>query len=279
MLLQLKNRNLDLTQPLVMGVLNVTPDSFSDGGCYADMHAALQRAREMVDGGASIIDVGGESTRPGADPVSINEELDRVIPVIEALKRQLHCVISIDTMKPAVMRAACAAGADLINDVNALQAPGAVEAARESGAAVCLMHMRGEPRTMQQDPHYLDVVAEVRRFLAERIQACVAAGIERSKIVIDPGFGFGKKLEHNLSLLANLQALQDLACPLLVGVSRKSMFQQLLGLPVEQRINGSIAAAALAVWQGAAIVRAHDVRATVEAIRVAAAVRQERRRH
>lgn len=269
MQLKLKTRVLDLSTPVVMGVLNVTPDSFSDGGRFIAPDSALERARAMVQEGARIVDVGGESTRPNAQPVSEQAELDRVIPVIERIRRELDCVVSVDTMKPAVMRAACMAGAELINDVMALRAPGALEAARDTGAAVCLMHMQNQPQTMQLNPHYSDVIAEVRAFLSERIAASEAAGIARGKIVVDPGFGFGKKLEHNLALLANLTALRILACPLLVGVSRKSMFQQLLGLPPDQRLMPSIAAAALAVFQGAAIVRAHDVKETVQAMNLA----------
>jgi dihydropteroate synthase len=279
MQLQLKDKCLDLTCPVVMGVLNVTPDSFSDGGLHLALQAALGRARDMVAEGAVIIDVGGESTRPGAAPVAEQEELDRVIPVVEALAREFDCVISVDTMKPAVMDAACNAGARIINDVQALRAPGAVEVARRQLAAVCLMHMQGEPRSMQQAPEYEDVLAEVSQFLASRVGHCVDAGIARNRIVLDPGIGFGKTLDHNLSLLANLDQLLPLGCPLLIGVSRKSMFKALLGLPLEQRINPALAVAALAVWQGAAIVRAHDVRATVEALTVAAAMRQKRRAH
>ncbi len=252
-----------------MGVLNVTPDSFSDGGRFATLDLALQHARAMVQDGARMVDVGGESTRPGAQPVSEQVELDRVIPVIERIHRELDCVVSVDTMKPAVMRAACAAGAELINDVLALRAPGALQAVHDAGAAVCLMHMQNEPQTMQLNPHYSDVVAEVRGFLSERIEACKAAGIPREKIVVDPGFGFGKKLEHNLVLIANLAALSVLACPLLVGLSRKSMFKQLLNRELAERLPASLAAAAIAVFKGAAIVRAHDVAATVDAIRLA----------
>ena len=250
-----------------MGVLNVTPDSFSDGGKFVDVNAAVAHARTMRDEGAAIIDIGGESTRPGAQPVGEQEELDRVIPVIEALRDD--CVISIDTMKPAVMRAACNAGAELINDVNALRAPGAIETARETGAAICLMHMQGEPRTMQQSPQYQDVVREVRDFLESRAGVCVAAGIEREKIVIDPGFGFGKTLEHNLTLLAQIDQLVAAGFPVAVGLSRKSMFKTLLGRELAGRLPASLAAATIAVLKGAAIVRAHDVAATVDAVRVA----------
>lgn len=260
-----------------MGVLNVTPDSFSDGGRFRQLDAALAQARRLVEEGAAIVDVGGESTRPGASPVSEAEELDRVIPVIERVTRELDVVVSIDTLKPAVMRAACRAGAEIINDVNALRAEGALSAAAESGAAVCLMHMQGEPRTMQADPHYQDVVAEVAAFLAERAAACRAAGIGADRLLLDPGFGFGKTLAHNLALLANLEPLASLGYPLLVGLSRKSMFGQLLGAGVDQRLQGSVAAAVVAAWQGAIIVRAHDVRPTVEALKIVAAVRESRR--
>ncbi len=278
MQLQLANRSLDLSIPCVMGVLNVTPDSFSDGGRYTGRDAAVERALQMVEDGAAIIDIGGESTRPGAEPVGEQQELDRVVPVIEVLRQRSDVVISIDTMKPAVMRAACAAGAELVNDVNALRAPGAIAAVRDARAAVCLMHMQGEPRSMQQAPGYDDVVREVGEFLAARFAACVAGGISAGAIVLDPGIGFGKSLEHNLSLLANLQAWPDLHRPLLVGVSRKSMFGGLLGRPPEQRLAGGLAVAAVAVWQGAAIVRAHDIAASADAVRTAHALRERRAR-
>lgn len=276
MQLKFKNSTLDLSQPVVMGVLNVTPDSFSDGGQYLNLDAAVARAREMVGEGAAIVDIGGESTRPGAQPVGEQEEIERVVPVIERLSRELDCVISIDTLKPAVMEAACAAGAGMINDVNALQAPGAIEIACRHEVAVCLMHMQGEPRSMQDAPRYANVVADVRQFLADRVKACIAAGVSPQRIVVDPGVGFGKTLQHNLELLANLEQFHSLNCPLLIGVSRKSMFKALLDAAVDQRLNGALSAAAIAVWQGAAIVRAHDVRATAEAIRVAAALRDKK---
>lgn len=274
MRLQLRDSILDLREPVVMGVLNVTPDSFSDGGRFNVVSAALARAHEMIGEGAGIIDVGGESTRPGAPAVGEQEELDRVLPVIEAIRRESDVPLSIDTMKPAVMRAACVAGAGLINDVNALRAPGALLAAKESGAAVCLMHMQGEPHTMQQQPRYEDVVGEVAAFLERQVNACVAAGIPRERIVLDPGIGFGKTLEHNLSLLGQLSRIGASGLPVLIGVSRKSMFEKLLGRAVGERLPAALATAALAVWQGAAIVRAHDVRATADAIRVASAIRQ-----
>lgn len=272
--LRLGHRVLDLSVPRVMGVLNLTPDSFSDGGQYLDLELAVNRARQMLAEGADLIDVGGESTRPGAKPVSEQEELDRVIPVIERLRRDIDCAVSVDTIKPAVMRAACAAGAAMINDVSALSADGAIEAARDAGAVVCLMHMQGEPRTMQQAPHYLDAVAEVRAFLLDRAARCEQAGIARDAIVIDPGFGFGKRLEHNLALLARLEILADGVYPVLVGLSRKSMFGQITGAPVDQRLAAGLSAAAIAVLKGAAIVRTHDVRQTRDAVVVAAAIRR-----
>lgn len=259
-----------------MGILNITPDSFSDGGLWLEPAQALAQARRMQAEGARLIDVGGESTRPGATPVSEQEELDRVVPIIERLARELDCVISIDTMKPAVMRAAVKAGASLINDVNALRADGAIESAAETGAAVCLMHMQGEPRSMQEAPRYRDVLAEVRAALLERIEACLSAGISRARLLVDPGIGFGKSLEHNLRLLARLDTFADLGCPLLLGVSRKSLFGRLLGLPVSERLIPSAVTAALAIQQGAAIIRAHDVRATVQAVQTALAIREAR---
>lgn len=276
MRLKLRNTMLDCSVPRVMGVLNITPDSFSDGGTYLDAERAVQRARQMLDEGASLLDVGGESTRPGASPVDEQQELDRVVPVIERLVRELDALVSVDTMKPGVMKAACAAGAVLINDVNALRAPGALRVAAESGAAVCLMHMQGEPRSMQRAPHYEDVVGEVQQYLQSRLSACLDAGINRESVLLDPGIGFGKSLAHNLQLMAQLQALASAGVPLLVGVSRKSLFQHLLGRNVTERLPGSLAMAALAIWQGVAIVRAHDVAATVDAVRVAHAVREAR---
>jgi dihydropteroate synthase len=263
---------LDLRAPVVMGVVNVTPDSFSDGGLWLDPTAAVAHARAMVDAGAAIIDVGGESTRPGAAPVTLEDELRRVIPVVEVLAATLPVPVSIDTSKPEVMRAALAAGAGMVNDVAALAAPGALAAVAASGAAVCLMHMRGEPRTMQSDPVYGDVVAEVAAFLAARADACRQAGVPRDRIAVDPGFGFGKRLEHNLDLLAGLEALVALGYPVLVGLSRKSMIGQLTGRPPGDRLHGSVALAALAVQAGASIVRAHDVAPTVDAVKIAAAV-------
>ncbi len=273
--LECGGRLLDLSSPQVMGILNITPDSFSDGGVFFARDAAIQQAREMYRAGAAIIDVGGESTRPGARPVSIQEELDRVIPIIEVLHAELPVILSIDTGKPEVMREAVRAGAGMINDVYALRQEGALEAAKECGVPVCLMHMQGEPRTMQQRPRYENVVEEVGRFLQQRIEACLQAGIGNDKLLIDPGFGFGKTLQHNLQLLRHLSELAVLDCPIVVGISRKSMLGLLLdGRPVEGRLHASVAAAALAVWLGAAIVRVHDVGATVDAVKVAAAVKQ-----
>ena len=273
MKLQCADRVLDLSRPAVMGVLNVTPNSFSDGGRYSDLAAALSRAREMVAAGASIIDIGGESTRPGAEPVPLQQELDRVLPAIEALRRDCDVLLSIDTMKPEVMRAAIGAGAGMVNDVLALQGPGAMEAVAASNAAVCLMHIQGTPQTMQRDPHYGDVVREVGDFLLQRAAACRAAGIGAGRIALDPGFGFGKTLEHNLQLLRGLRQLPR-EYPLLVGLSRKSMLAKLLGRPVEQRLAGSLALATLAVANGARIVRCHDVAETLDAVKVAAAFAQ-----
>jgi len=255
-----------------MGVLNVTPDSFSDGGRFRERDAALAQARRMIEEGAGIIDVGGESTRPGALPAGIDEELSRVVPVIEAIRREFPVFISVDTSKAAVMRAACAAGADIINDVRALAEPEALVAAAETGAGICLMHMRGEPRTMQDAPHYDDVVAEVSAFLAQRISRCRGAGIDLARLAVDPGFGFGKRVPHNLALLKNLAGLQELGVPIAVGLSRKSMLATLTGRGVDERLAGGVALAAIAVLNGARIVRAHDVAGTVDAVRVAAAV-------
>lgn len=274
MQLRLGKYRLDLSEPKVMGVLNRTPDSFSDGGAFADFDAALRHAEDMAKQGAAILDIGGESTRPGAQPVGIQEEMDRVLPLVEKLAAELDLPVSVDTSKPAVMRAAVAAGAAMINDVYALRQPDALATAAGSKAAVCLMHMQGEPRSMQKEPRYLDVVEEVKAFLLQRAQECAAGGIERERIVLDPGFGFGKNLQHNLELLRRLPELAELGYPLLVGISRKSMIGTLLGnRPSGERLYGSLAAAVTAVLRGAHIVRTHDVAATVDATRVAAALR------
>ncbi|WP_334131635.1 dihydropteroate synthase [Silanimonas lenta] len=261
-------RLLPLDRPRVMGIVNVTPDSFSDGGRYAGLEAAVAHGLRLVEAGADLLDIGGESTRPGAAPVDEAEELARVIPVVEALAARTSVPISIDTRKPAVMRAAVAAGAGMVNDVMALRAPGALEALAESRAAVVLMHMQGEPRSMQQAPHYEDVVGEVHRFLAERVFTCEMAGIDRRRIVVDPGFGFGKTLEHNLALLAQLRRFTELGVPVLAGLSRKRSLGELTGREVDGRLAASVAAHLIAVQQGAAIVRVHDVAETVDALKV-----------
>lgn len=261
-----------IPKPSVMGILNVTPDSFSDGGRYTNPHVALRQAATMVEEGADIIDIGGESTRPGASGVGEQEELDRVLPVIESVRSITDTMISVDTSKPAVMRAAVAAGASMINDVAALQAEGALVAAAELNVPVCLMHMRGQPRTMQESPNYGDVVTEVAAFLEQRIAACVAAGLDEGLIVVDPGFGFGKTHAHNVQLLANLRQLKVRGRPLLAGISRKSTLGALTGRDTEDRMPASVAAAAIAVMNDADIIRAHDVAATVDAIKVAQAV-------
>ena len=270
--LRCADRILDLSRPVVMGVLNVTPDSFSDGGRFLSVAAALEQGMRMAEEGAALIDVGGESTRPGAEPVSTQEESRRVIPVIERLRAAIAAIISVDTSNAEVMRAASAAGAGLINDVRALRAPGALEAAAASGCAVCLMHMQGEPRTMQLAPSYHDVVGEVRAFLRERVAASLAAGVSTERLTVDPGFGFGKTLEHNLTLLRRLGELASDGLPVLVGLSRKSMLGTLTNRPPEERLYGSVALAVIAALNGARIIRAHDVAATVEALKVAAAV-------
>jgi dihydropteroate synthase len=255
-----------------MGVLNVTPDSFSDGGCFFTLDAAVRHGAQMAADGAAVIDVGGESTRPGAQAVDLEEELRRVIPVIERLRAETRAIISVDTSRPEVMRAAAAAGAGLINDVRALRASGALAAAAASGCAVCLMHLQGEPATMQVAPQYADVVVEVRDFLAARVAACRTAGIASDRLVVDPGFGFGKALEHNLALLRHLAELAPETLPLLVGLSRKSLLGALTGRPAGERVAGSVALAVIAALHGARLIRAHDVAATVDGLRVVAAV-------
>ncbi len=270
--LRLRDREFRLDRPLVMGVLNVTPDSFSDGGNWIEPGAALARARAMCEAGADIIDVGGESTRPGADPVDPDTEIARVVPVIRAIASEIDIAVAVDTCKPVVMRAAVGAGASMINDVLALRADGALEAAAELGVPVCLMHMQGEPRTMQDAPYYDDVVADVHRFLADRLLACEFAGIPRQRLLVDPGFGFGKTLEHNLELLRQLARFRDLGVPVLAGLSRKSMIGALTGRAVDERVAGSVAAALIAVQRGASIVRVHDVAPTRDALAVWTAV-------
>ncbi len=275
--LPLGGRQIDLSTPVVMGVVNVTPDSFSDGatlGTMSNSHfqvsvdSALARAEQMVNAGADIIDVGGESTRPGADPVSVTEELQRVIPVIEAIRDKLDTAVSVDTSSPAVMTEACKCGADLINDIRALRKEGALTAAADSGAAVCLMHTLGEPKVMQQAVNYDNVVDEVMAFLKERVQTTISAGIPRGKLLVDPGFGFGKSLQHNYQLLRELRRFTSLELPILVGISRKSMIGRVVGRPADQRLAGSIAATVWALRNGADIIRTHDVAETVDVIRI-----------
>jgi dihydropteroate synthase len=266
--LNIGDKQFDLSRAIVMGILNVTPDSFSDGGRFDRVERAVEHALQMQEEGADIIDIGGESTRPGAASVTVDEELERVIPVIRALRQQTGLPVSIDTSKPEVMRAAAGEGANMVNDVNALQAKGAAETCAELGVPVCLMHMQGEPRTMQQDPQYDDVVQEVADFLRQRYLACVDAGIDRSSIVIDPGFGFGKTLRHNLDLLNRLESISGLELPVLVGISRKSMLGAILDRPVNERLYAGIAAAVIAYQKGARLFRVHDVGPTRDALAV-----------
>jgi dihydropteroate synthase len=271
--LDCRGQVLPLDRPRIMGIVNVTPDSFSDGGAFDSAQAAVEHGLRLVAEGADLLDVGGESTRPGAAPVDEAEELRRVLPVIEALSARAGVPVSIDTSKPGVMRAAVAAGASMINDVFALRAEGALEAAAAAGVPVCLMHMQGEPRSMQDAPHYDDVVAEVHRFLADRLLACQFAGIELRRLLVDPGFGFGKTLAHNLDLLRGLERFTSLGVPLLAGLSRKSMIGMITGRKdFADRVHGSAAAALIAVQRGAAIVRVHDVAATRDALAVWQAV-------
>lgn len=272
------NFQLDLSTPRVMGIVNVTPDSFSDGGKFTATNLAIEHALKLAEEGADILDIGGESTRPNATPVSLQQELDRVIPVIEALVKQLkqdkqvNIPISIDTYKPQVMQAAIAAGASMVNDVRALQEDGALETVAKTNVGICLMHMQGTPQTMQQNPHYADVVNDVKAFLAARLQASIHAGVATSRILLDPGFGFGKTREHNILLLQNLQSFATLGQPLLVGLSRKSVLGQVTGNDINARLYASIAASVLSAMKGAKMLRVHDVRATVEALKFVQAV-------
>jgi dihydropteroate synthase len=261
-------RELVLDQPRIAGIVNVTPDSFSDGGKFFDAQRAVEQGLKLVDEGADLLDIGGESTRPGAEPVSAQDEIARVVPVIEALVKQTSVPIAIDTSKPEVMRAAVAAGVGFINDVRALREEGALDAAAELKVPVCLMHMQGEPRTMQDEPHYFEVVEEVKRFLTDRIFSCELVGIEKKRIVIDPGFGFGKSLEHNLALLRGLDQIVAIGVPVLAGLSRKAMIGALTGREIGERAVGSATAALIAVQKGALIVRVHDVAATRDALAV-----------
>lgn len=259
---------LDLSHPHVMGILNVTPDSFSDGGTHNTLVEAVKHANLMINAGANIIDIGGESTRPGAADVSVEEELARVIPTVEAIAQRFEVWISVDTSKPEVIRESARVGAHIINDIRSLTEPGALEAAAETGLPVCLMHMQGQPKTMQDAPKYADVFADVERFFIEHIVRCERAGIAKDKLLLDPGFGFGKNLSHNYELLARLGEFHHFGLPLLVGMSRKSMVGQLLNVGPTERLNGSLACAVIAAMQGAQIIRVHDVKETVEALRV-----------
>ena len=267
-------RVLDLSRCHVMGIVNVTPDSFSDGGHYNAPAAALSRARHMVADGATFIDVGGESTRPGASPVSTQEELDRVCSVVDAIHRELDVVISVDTSNATVMRETAKLGAGLINDVRALQRPGAPEAVAQAGIPVCIMHIQGEPDSMQRDPRYRNVRREVSSFLTERMRVAENAGVEADNIILDPGFGFGKSVEHNFELMASLEQLHLLGHPLLIGVSRKSMLGAVTGREVDERLPASLAAATISAMKGASILRVHDVRETVDAVRVVQATKE-----
>jgi len=264
---------LDLSRPRVMGVLNRTPDSFSDGGHFLASQSALDHAREMLQNGADMIDIGGESTRPGAEAVSEQEEIDRVLPLLESLRGETDAVLSVDTSKPAVMRAAINAGADLINDVRGFAEPESIEVLADSQVAACIMHMQGQPRTMQHSPRYREVVREVRGFLTERAERLETAGVNRRRLLIDPGFGFGKTLDHNLTLLRELGAFSASGYPVLVGMSRKSMIGAVLEREVDERLYGSVAVATLAAWLGASVVRVHDVAETRDALKMVAAVR------
>ncbi|SXN97056.1 phosphoglucosamine mutase [Klebsiella pneumoniae] len=259
---------LDLSHPHVMGILNVTPDSFSDGGVHNSLIEAVKHANLRINAGATIIDIGGESTRPGAAEVSVEEELARVIPVVEAIAQRFEVWISVDTSKAEVIRQSARAGAHIINDIRSLTEPGALQAAAETGLPVCLMHMQGQPKTMQEAPKYEDVFADVERFFNEHIVRCEQAGIAKEKLLLDPGFGFGKNLSHNYQLLARLGEFHHFGLPLLVGMSRKSMVGQLLNVGPSERLNGSLACAVIAAMQGAQIIRVHDVKETVEALRV-----------
>ena len=267
-MLQLNKHSYDLNRPLVMGILNITPDSFSDGGQYLDFDQALKRAETMIEEGADIIDIGGESTRPGSDPVSVDEELKRIIPIIKALKKHSNIVISVDTYKPRVMEQVIDMGVGMINDVFALQQPGAIDVIKKSNVGICLMHMQGTPKTMQLNPTYQDVVNEVKLFLEERANSLIAEGVKTERIILDPGFGFGKTFEHNISLLQNLESFQTLKFPLLVGLSRKSFIRKILNGDHDDHLSGSISAAIFSIVKGAKIVRVHDVKETQSAIKI-----------
>ncbi|MEM6981756.1 MAG: dihydropteroate synthase [Pseudomonadota bacterium] len=270
-----RGRTLDFAEPVIMGIVNVTPDSFSDGGQFLNTTAALSHAMQLLDDGATILDIGGESTRPGAPDVSLEDELKRVIPIIKAIREQSDCVISIDTSKAEVMRQAIEAGADIVNDVRALQEPGAIDVvAQFPEVAVCLMHMQGQPRSMQQAPHYNDLAGEINDFFSQRIAACEAAGIKQSQLILDPGFGFGKTLKHNYQILAQFNDYAKLGLPLLAGLSRKSMIGNLLNRDTDDRLAGSLAGALIAAQNGAHIIRVHDVKETADVLGVYQACKQ-----
>lgn len=268
MMITANNKSLDLSRPHVMAILNVTPDSFSDGGKYNSIELALAQVDKMIKAGVSIVDVGGESTRPGAPDVSLEEELRRVVPVIKSIREKYDVWISVDTSKAEVMRQAIDAGADLINDIRSLQEPGALEVAAEANLPICLMHMKGQPRTMQVDPHYDDLMGDVSAFLEERIAACEAAGIDKSQLILDPGFGFGKTIEHNYHMLAHLEKFHEFGLPILAGMSRKSMIFKLLDKPAAECTNASVVCATIAAMKGAQIIRVHDFEETIEAMKV-----------
>lgn len=273
MKLTARGQTLSLATPQVMGILNVTPDSFSDGGTHNTPAKALEHARKMIAEGASIIDIGGESTRPGAAEVSPEQEAERVIPVVAAIARESDVWISVDTSKALVIREAANAGVHILNDIRSFSEPGALQAAAQSGLPVCVMHMQGEPRTMQQAPHYQNVVREVYTYLEAQVARCVAAGIEKNHIILDPGFGFGKTLAHNYQLLDKLDLFHNLGLPVLAGMSRKSMIGQLMDIPPDERVAGSVACAVIAAMKGAQIIRVHDVKETVQAMKVVEATR------
>lgn len=272
MKLTYKNKQLDLSEPQIMGILNITPDSFSDGGKFNQFDVAMEHVQSMIMAGATIIDVGGESTRPGATEVALEDELNRVIPLIKAIRANFDVWISLDTYKSSVMAAGIEAGVDLINDIRALQDEGALEIVAKANIPVCIMHMKGQPRTMQQDPQYNDVLQEVCDFLQQRIDLCLAAGINKQNIIIDPGFGFGKTVENNYHLLANFKRFHQFGLPVLAGMSRKSMITKLLGKPTSDSMFGSVICATLAAQQGAQIIRVHDVAATQDALRIIKAI-------
>ncbi|NVD05745.1 dihydropteroate synthase [Vibrio sp. JPW-9-11-11] len=276
MKIKANNKTLDLSQPQVMGILNVTPDSFSDGGKFNRLNDALHQAKRMIDAGVAIIDIGGESTRPGAPDVELEQELQRVLPVIEAIRRESDVWISVDTSKAEVMRQAVDAGADIINDVRALQEPGALQVAADSGLPICLMHMQGQPRTMQANPHYDDLLKDVGEFLEQRIAECESVGISRDKLILDPGFGFGKTMAHNYHMLANLEQFHQFGLPILAGMSRKSMIFKLLEKTPAECVAASVSCATIAAMKGAQIIRVHDFEQTLDAMKVVSMVRNHR---